>query len=392
MRKLLRSFAYRKTGLRMALYIWQNEGWPQMSWDGKLLSSLLAEVNMLRGKLMGVVSLFGFQEQNDAFVNAISEEIVHSAKIEGQELDHDSVRSSVARQLGLASAGLPVPDHYTEGVVQVMLDATQHYDMPLTAERLFNWHAALFPTGRSGMYKITVGAWRREGGAMQVVSGAMGHEKVHYEAPGNSDVPTMMNEFLEWVNAVDSPADPLVKAAVAHLWFVSIHPFDDGNGRLCRTITEMLLSRADATRQRYYSLSSVFLSNRKEYYNHLEEAQKGSLDITAWIEWFLRQLREALLTSLRKTERVKLKRMFWDKNRSVSFNDRQRKVVNMLLDGFEGKLTSSKWYKINHCSQDTANRDINDLIHKGILTKTPGSGRSTAYELTGPENTNGADF
>jgi len=368
---------------RMEQYIWQHEGWPRMTWAEEAFSGLLAEVNMLRGKLMGVISMFSFQEQNDTVLDAMSQEIVHSAKIEGQELDHDSVRSSVARQLGLSYGGLPVPDHFTEGVVQVMIDATQHYDMPLDAERLFNWHAALFPTGRSGMYRITVGAWRCEGGAMQVVSGPMGHEQVHYEAPDNKTVPAMMNQFLSWVNATDDNIDPLVKAAVAHLWFVTIHPFDDGNGRLCRTITEMLLSRADQTRQRYYSLSSVFLSNRKEYYNHLEQAQKGNLDVTVWIDWFLRQLKEALLASLAKTEHVKAKRIFWDRHREVSFNDRQRKVINMLLNGFEGKLTSSKWYKINHCSQDTANRDINDLIHKGVLVREPGSGRSTAYELRG---------
>lgn len=367
----------------MEQYIWQHEGWPRMTWAEEAFSGLLAEVNMLRGKLMGVISMFSFQEQNDTVLDAMSQEIVHSAKIEGQELDHDSVRSSVARQLGLSYGGLPVPDHFTEGVVQVMIDATQHYDMPLDAERLFNWHAALFPTGRSGMYRITVGAWRCEGGAMQVVSGPMGHEQVHYEAPDNKTVPAMMNQFLSWVNATDDNIDPLVKAAVAHLWFVTIHPFDDGNGRLCRTITEMLLSRADQTRQRYYSLSSVFLSNRKEYYNHLEQAQKGNLDVTVWIDWFLRQLKEALLASLAKTEHVKAKRIFWDRHREVSFNDRQRKVINMLLNGFEGKLTSSKWYKINHCSQDTANRDINDLIHKGVLVREPGSGRSTAYELRG---------
>ncbi len=368
---------------RMEQYIWQHEGWPRMTWAEEAFSGLLAEVNMLRGKLMGVISMFSFQEQNDTVLDAMSQEIVHSAKIEGQELDHDSVRSSVARQLGLSYGGLPVPDHFTEGVVQVMIDATQHYDRPLDAERLFNWHAALFPTGRSGMYKITVGAWRCEGGAMQVVSGPMGHEQVHYEAPDNKTVPAMMNQFLSWVNATDDNIDPLVKAAVAHLWFVTIHPFDDGNGRLCRTITEMLLSRADQTRQRYYSLSSVFLSNRKEYYNHLEQAQKGNLDVTVWIDWFLRQLKEALLASLAKTEHVKAKRIFWDRHREVSFNDRQRKVINMLLNGFEGKLTSSKWYKINHCSQDTANRDINDLIHKGVLVREPGNGRSTAYELRG---------
>ena len=367
----------------MEQYIWQHEGWPRMTWAEEAFSGLLAEVNMLRGKLMGVISMFSFQEQNDTVLDAMSQEIVHSAKIEGQELDHDSVRSSVARQLGLSYGGLPVPDHFTEGVVQVMIDATQHYDRPLDAERLFNWQAALFPTGRSGMYKITVGAWRCEGGAMQVVSGPMGHEQVHYEAPDNKTVPAMMNQFLSWVNATDDNIDPLVKAAVAHLWFVTIHPFDDGNGRLCRTITEMLLSRADQTRQRYYSLSSVFLSNRKEYYNHLEQAQKGNLDVTVWIDWFLRQLKEALLASLAKTEHVKAKRIFWDRHREVSFNDRQRKVINMLLNGFEGKLTSSKWYKINHCSQDTANRDINDLIHKGVLVREPGNGRSTAYELRG---------
>lgn len=377
----MRSLFAGTIGLRMGQYIWQCEGWPRMSWDGKAFSSLLAEVNMLRGKLMGVISMFGFQEQDDSMLDAMSQEIVHSAKIEGQILDHDSVRSSVARQLGLAYDGLPVPDHYTEGIVQVMIDATQHYDMPLDAERLFNWHAALFPMGRSGMYKITVGAWRSEGGSMQVVSGAIGHEKVHYEAPDNKDVPAMMNEFLGWVNAADISMDPLVKAAAAHLWFVTIHPFDDGNGRLCRTITEMLLSRADQTRQRYYSLSSVFLSNQKEYYRQLEQAQKGALDITAWIDWFLRQLRDALLVSLEKTEHVKAKRMFWERYSAVSFNDRQRRIINMLLDGFKGKLTSSKWYKINHCSQDTANRDINDLILKGILVKTPGNGRNTAYEL-----------
>ena len=330
---------------------------------------------------LGVISMFGFQEQDDSMLDAMSQEIVHSAKIEGQILDHDSIRSSVARQLGLAYDGLPVPDHYTEGIVQVMIDATQHYDMPLDAERLFNWHAALFPMGRSGMYKITVGAWRSEGGSMQVVSGAIGHGKVHYGAPDNKDVPAMMNEFLGWVNAADISMDPLVKAAAAHLWFVTIHPFDDGNGRLCRTITEMLLSRADQTRQRYYSLSSVFLSNRKEYYRRLEQAQKGALDITAWIDWFLRQLRDALLVSLEKTEHVKAKRMFWERYSAVSFNDRQRRIINMLLDGVKGKLTSSKWYKINHCSQDTANRDINALILKGILVKTPGNGRNTAYEL-----------
>lgn len=304
-------------------YIWQQEDWPHMTWDHACFSNTLAEVNMLRGKLLGRVSMFGFEEQNQSMLDSLTQEIVHSAKIEGEELNRDSVRSSVARQLGLEYEGLPVPDHYTEGVVQVMMDAVQHYAMPLDEERLFSWHAALFPTGRSGIHKIDV----------------------------------------------------------AHLWFVTIHPFDDGNGRLCRTLTELLLSRADQTYQRYYSLSSEILNHRKEYYDHLEQAQKGILDITPWIQWFLQTLKLALEHALQKTENVVREAQFWDKHRTVSFNDRQRKVLNMLFDGFEGKLNSSKWYKINHCSQDTANRDINDLMVKGVLRQANEGGRSTNYEL-----------
>ena len=364
----------------MTKYIWQQKEWPHMIWMNESLSSILAEVNLLRGKLLGRVTMFGFKEQNLSMLESLTQEIVHSAKIEGEDLNRDSVRSSVAMQLGLPYEGLPTPDHYTEGVVQVMMDAVQHYDAPVDAERLFSWHGALFPTGRSGLYKITVANWRQGEEAMQVVSGPLGRQKVHYEAPDSQDVPQMMEDLLLWIDE-EKNIDPLVKAAVTHLWFVTIHPFDDGNGRLCRTLTELLLSRADNTSQRYYSLSSEILNHRKAYYDHLEQAQKGNLDITPWVTWFLETLKSAIETALAKTENVVRKTQFWEKHRTITFNDRQRKVLNMLLDGFEGKLNSSKWYKINHCSQDTANRDIKDLIEKGILRSTGEGGRSTNYEM-----------
>lgn len=369
--------------MRGTKYIWQQEGWPHMQWDDTSFSNILAEINLLRGKLLGRVSMFGFEEQNLSMLESMTQEIVHSAKIEGEELNRDSVRSSVARQLGLEYEGLKNSDHYTEGVVQVMIDAVQHHDMPLDAERLFSWHAALFPTGRSGIHKILVGDWRQGEEPMQVVSGPLGHEKIHYEAPASKDVPDMMSDFLRWFDS-ENTLDPLVKTAVMHLWFVTIHPFDDGNGRICRTLTELLLSRADQTSQRYYSLSSEILNHRKDYYQYLEQAQKGGLDVTPWIQWFLQTLKLALEAAFEKTEGVLRKSRFWDAHRSVSINERQRKVLNMLFDGFEGKLNSSKWYKINHCSQDTANRDIRDLIATGILKPTGEGGRSTNYELVFP--------
>lgn len=362
-------------------YIWQDADLRDMVWQESRLGSLLSEVNLLRGKLLGRLSLFGFKEQADSMVEALTEEIVDSSEIEGERLNRDSVRSSVARQLGLEHEGLPKTDHYTEGVVQVMMDATQHYSERLTEERLFGWHAALFPTGYSGMYKITVGKWRQGDEPMQVVSGAMGHEKVHYEAPPSKDVPRLMQHLLEWIEGDEGTTDPLIRAAVAHLWFVTIHPFDDGNGRLCRTVTELLLSMADRTSQRYYSLSSEILNHRADYYKQLEQAQHGDLDVTEWIEWFLETLRSAVNTALKKTDHTIRKVRFWDEHKDLDVNDRQRKVLNMLLDGFEGKLNSSKWYKINHCSQDTATRDLNDLVEKRILRRSSEGGRSTNYEL-----------
>lgn len=362
-------------------YIWQHTDWPNMTVDMQALAGLVAETNLLRGQLMGRVSMFGFEEQNTSMLETMTSEIVHSSKIEGQTLSADSVRSSLATQLGLKYDGLPQTDHYIEGVVQVMLDATHNFSRPLCDERMFGWHHALFPNGYSGMYKISVGKWREGKEAMQVVSGAMGKERVHYEAPPSEEVPRMMNGLLEWIEADDSKTDPLIKAAIAHLWFVTIHPFDDGNGRICRTITEMLLSRADHTSKRYYSLSSQILQNRKAYYDNLEHAQKGGMDVTEWVAWFLCTLKDAINASLTKTENVVRKRQFWNRHEQTPFNERQRKMLNRLFDGFEGKLNSSKWYKICHCSQDTATRDLNDLVNKGVLRKTDDGGRNTNYEL-----------
>lgn len=364
-------------------YIWQEADWPQLTWCNEQIACLLGEVHQLLGKLAGIVSMFGFEQKTDSYLDAMTQEIVHSAEIEGEHLDHDSVRSSVARQLGLPFAGLPREDHYVEGVVQVMLDATQHAQLPLTDERLFGWHAALFPTGYSGAYKITVADWRQTTDTMQVVSGAMGHYHVHFEAPPSQQVPQMMASFLEWINTADH-IDPLVKTAVAHLWFVTIHPFDDGNGRLCRTITEMMLARADGMAQRYYSLSSAILNGRKAYYEQLEQAQKGSCDVTAWVTWFLQTLHQAITTSIGKTDRVIQKTDFWNRHANIPINERQQKVLNRLWDGFEGKLNTSKWAKICHCSQDTALRDIHDLIRKGLLRNTGEKGRNTNYELSQP--------
>lgn len=362
------------------LYIWQEADWPHFTWDNGKIAQLLGEVHQEIGRLTGIVSMFGLEQKSNTCLDAMTQEIVHSAEIEGEVLNRDSVRSSVARQLGLPYAGLPRIDHYVEGVVQIMLDATQHAEQPLTGDRLFGWHAALFPMGYSGAYKITVANWRQSADAMQVVSGAMGHYQVHFEAPPSAEVPEMMQSFLKWLNDADT-VDPIVKAAITHLWFVTIHPFEDGNGRLCRTLTEMMLARADGMNQRYYSLSSSILNSRKDYYNQLEQAQKGNTDITVWVEWFLRMLYQAVTTSLHKMNRVVQKTDFWNRHAETSVNERQRKVINRLWDGFEGKLTSSKWAKICHCSQDTALRDIRDLIEKGILYDTGEIGRNKCYEL-----------
>ncbi len=342
---------------------------------------MLSEARNLQGRLIGKMESLGFALRNEALLDTLTLDVVKSSEIEGEILNSHEVRSSVARKLGMEIAGSVDSDRNVDGVVEMMVDATQNCFQPLTAERLFDWHAALFPTGRSGMYKITVADWRKDTtGPMQVVSGALGKEKVHFQAPDSDLVESEMQRFLSWYNSADN-TDLVLKAAIAHLWFVTIHPFEDGNGRIARALTDMLLARADKSNQRFYSMSAQIRQERKGYYEILEKTQKGSLDVTAWINWFLQCLVNALQSTDSTLTRVLFKADFWNKHSNTAINERQRKLLNKLLDGFDGKLTSSKWAKIAKCSKDTAIRDINDLIDKDILQKETAGGRSTNYEL-----------
>ena len=363
------------------IYIWQYPEWPSFTWNDSRLIALLSEVRNLEGKIQGMMGGLGFDVQSMTALNVMTEDVLRSNEIEGVILNSDKVRSSIARHLGIDTAGLPQPDHYTEGVVQIMMDAVTNCNKPLTPERLFNWHAALFPTGRSGMYPITVGAYRTGSEPMQIVSGAMGKEKVHYEAPPSDVVPDMMTDFLRWINSDNTVTDPVLKAAVAHLWFVAIHPFDDGNGRLTRTITDMQLAKADGFPLRFYSMSAEILREKKAYYEILEHTTSNSTDITEWLEWFLNTMKSSILRAKETVKRVVSKSSFWQRHREIPMNERQVRVVNMLWDGFTGKLTSSKWAKITKTSQATALRDITDLIEKGILTAAADGGRSSNYLL-----------
>lgn len=363
------------------IYIWQYPEWPSFTWNDSRLIALLSEVRNLEGKIQGMMGGVGFDVQSMTALNVMTEDVLRSNEIEGVILNSDKVRSSIAKHLGIDTAGLPQPDRYTEGVVQIMMDAVTNCNKPLTPERLFNWHAALFPTGRSGMYPITVGAYRTGGEPMQIVSGAMGKEKVHYEAPPSDVVPDMMTDFLRWINSDNTVTDPVLKAAVAHLWFVAIHPFDDGNGRLTRTITDMQLAKADGFPLRFYSMSAEILREKKTYYEILEHTTGNSTDITEWLEWFLNTMKSSILRAEETVKRVVSKSSFWQRHREIPMNERQVKVVNMIWDGFTGKLTSSKWAKITKTSQATALRDITDLIEKGILIAAADGGRSSNYLL-----------
>ena len=360
------------------MFIHQNKDWTNFTWDNTKLLVLLANVRHLQGRLLGQMESLGFKLKEEAVLSTLTLDVLKSAEIEGEILNKDQVRSSIARRLGLEVSGLVDSPRNVEGVVEMMLDATQKYMQPVTAERLFGWHAALFPTGYSGMYKIEVGKYRS--GAMQVVSGAMGKEKIHYEAPDAGWVESGMNKFLQWFNS-SSETDPVLKAAISHFWFVTIHPFDDGNGRIARAITDMQLARSDGSSQRFYSMSNQILTERKKYYKILEKTQRGTNDITGWLEWFLSCLENAIINSGEILDSVLAKAKFWEKHSQTLLNNRQRLMLNKLLDGFEGKLTSSKWLKIVKCSQDTAIRDIQDLISKNILQKEAQGGRSTNYEL-----------
>jgi Fic family protein len=365
----------------MPNYIHQLKEWPDFKWNHETILPILSNIRHKQGRLAGYMEMLGFALRNETVLQTLTLDVLKSTEIEGEILDSEQVRSSIARRLGMDIAGLVSSDRNVEGVVEMMLDATQNYNELLNKDRLFGWHAALFPTGRSGMHKIIVGNWRdNEKGPMQVVSGAMGKEKVHYEAPNADDLEEEMAVFLDWFNSNRS-LDAVLKSAVAHLWFVTIHPFDDGNGRIARAIADMQLAKADGDHQRFYSMSAQIRLERNTYYEILERTQKGTLDITEWLEWFLNCLERALNATDDLLKRVLNKTKFWDRHTQTTINERQRLLINKLFDGFTGKLTSSKWAKIVKCSPDTALRDINDLIQKDILQKEPAGGRSTSYIL-----------
>lgn len=366
-------------------YIHELESWPNFSWDGAKLAQKLASVRNRQGRLSGRMEELGFKLKTEATLEALTEEVTKSSEIEGEILNRDQVRSSIARRLGIDIGALTPSERNVEGVVEMMLDATGKYNTQLTSERIFGWHAALFPTGRSAMSKITVGAWRTDQtGPMQVISGAIGHERVHYEAPEAALLADEMKTFIDWFN-VQQDIDPVIKAAIAHLWFVTIHPFDDGNGRIARAIADMALARSENSSQRFYSMSAQIRQERKAYYDILEATQKGELDITTWLEWFLDCLDRAFDRADTILASVLRKARFWKAQAGQIFNDRQRAMIDRLFDGFEGKLTTSKWALITKSSQDTALRDIDDLVAKGVLTKDAAGGRSTSYSLIDAE-------
>lgn len=366
---------------RMEIYLYQQVEWPNFTWDNNSLISLLAEVRHLQGRMIGKMESLGFELRNEAVLETLTLDVIKSTEIEGQILNPEQVRSSIAKRLGLEISGLVSSDRNVDGVVDMMLDATQHYDKPLTVDRLFSWHSSLFPSGRSGMYKIIVGNWRDDStGPMQVISGAMGKETVHFQAPQATVINKEMETFITWYNS-EGKQDLIIKAGLAHLWFITLHPFEDGNGRIARAITDMLLAKSDGITQRFYSMSAQIRIERQKYYEILEKSQKGTLDITKWLVWFLECLKDALNSSEQILSKVLYKHKFRNRYATQMLNSRQVLLINELLDGFNGKMTSSKWAKIAKCSPDTALRDIQDLIQKQILRKDISGGRSTNYEL-----------
>ena len=362
----------------MVRYIYQNNNWPNFTWNEREIQVILGKVRHLQGKIFGQINALGFSYKEETMLSTLTLDILKSSEIEGEILNYEAVRSSIARRLGIDAAGIINTDRYVDGVVEMMLDATQNYFKSIDDERLFAWHSALFPTGRSGLYKIDTACYRK--GEMQIVSGAMGKEKVHYQAPSPNMVKDEMAVFINWFNT-ETKIDMVIKSAIAHFWFIIIHPFDDGNGRIARAISDLLLARVDESSQRFYSLSSQILLEKKDYYSILQRVQYSDGDITDWLSWFLNCLYRALQNTEETIEKVLFKTEFWDKHRDTVLNSRQRMMLNKLLDGFYGKLKSSKWAKITKCSSDTALRDIKDLINKGILKQEKSGGRSTNYEL-----------
>jgi len=362
-------------------YVWQRNDWPHWVYDHKRLAPLLAQLHLAQGYLLGRMHDLGLDLRNQATLRILTEDVLKTSEIEGETLKLDSVRSSIARRLSVDIGALAPADRHVDGVVDMVLDATRGHNIPLTTERLFGWHAAMFQTGYSSLTKIRVGQWRDDAqGPMQVVSGPMHRQKVHYEAPPAVLLDAEMGDFLNWFN-LDNQDDPVVKAGLAHLWFVTVHPFEDGNGRIARAVGDMALARAEKSAQRFYSLSAQIQREREEYYDRLEATQKGDLDCTAWLEWFLGCLLRAIQSADETLAQVLAKARFWQHWAGTPLNDRQIKLLNKLLDGFDGKLTSSKWAAIGKCSQDTALRDITELMERGVLKKSEASGRSTSYEL-----------
>ena len=369
---------------RKTNYIHQLAGWPRLHWNRETLANTLATVRHRQGRLLGRMEALGFPLQQEAVLQTLTEEVVKSSDIEGEKLDAVQVRSSIARRLGMDAGGVQVADRRVEGVVEMMLDATRNHDEPLTADRLFGWHASLFPAGRSGMRKVRVGGWRDDStGSMQVVSGLVGRERVHFEAPAADRLDAEMKALLGWFNeeGAATDLDEVLKAGLAHLWFVTVHPFDDGNGRIARAIADMTLARSENSSQRFYSMSAQIRQERNDYYEILERTQKGTLDVTPWMEWFLGCLGRAIDGAETTLAAVLRKARFWQIKRDLPINDRQRLVLNRLLDGFEGHLTTSKWAALAKCSSDTALRDILELVDRGVLVRNPGGGRSTSYSL-----------
>jgi Fic family protein len=360
------------------MYIHQLNNWPEFDWDYQKLATKLSEVRYRQGKILGQMNAMGFKLKEETILQTLTLDVLKSSEIEGEILNPDQVRSSIAKRLGIEIGGLVSTDRNIDGVVEMMLDATQYYAAKLTAERVHGWHNAMFPNGRSGLYKITVGAWRN--GPVQVVSGAFGKERVHFEAPPADKIAKEMQVFFKWF-AAKQDIDPVIKAGIAHLWFVTIHAFDDGNGRITRAITDMQLARADQTAQRFYSMSAQILKERNQYYSILEKTQKTSLDITEWLAWFLDCLNRSMDSTYQVLDKIMLRTRFWDVHQNTSLNTRQLKMVTVLLDDFFGKLSVSKWAKITNTSTDTALRDIQDLVKKEVLIKEEGGGRNTNYAL-----------
>lgn len=364
------------------MWIHEQSDWPDFSWDAKALTSKLADIRHRQGRLLGKMEGLSFELKREASLRTLTSDVVKSSAIEGENLNPEEVRSSIARRLGIDIAGLIPASRDVEGIVEMMLDSTQKFSQPLTRERLFDWHAALFPTGRSGMQKITVADWRTiETGPMQVVSGPVGKEKVHFEAPAAERLEKEMQTFLAWFDNSDD-IDPVIKAGIAHLWFVTIHPFDDGNGRIARAIADMALARADGTRERFYSLSAQIETERKHYYNQLEKQQRATPDLTDWLSWFLDCLGRAVAKAETTLGNVLFKARLWDSINQRPVNERQRLIINrMLEDGFEGFMNTSKYARLAKCSNDTALRDIQELKARGVFIQNPGRGRSTSYRL-----------